>query len=310
MLERWQQVYRTGEAGLNPFTTAELAAVSLDLEALPPAERGPYLQAVPLPLSGPGTPPDGTVDPWGPPSVPPGDADDATDWARAVADLTRRGFLRPGVPAPPSGPAPGELAGWAVGPTGQLRSPVTLTGDLAIITRIRAAPVWVAEVTRSPDPGNPDPAAPNWPLAARMYAPHRPPAGLAEPGTPGRRAASFTLLRDDLAMITLAQWCGADLAAAAGPSPAPGPTELGTEAVPTAQAAAAFAALTRLRVAKAAGNRVALRSLTVATGGGRHWLLEGEWWQVAIPLSAGGLGEQISALLKPRPNGASAPGGH
>ncbi len=54
MPERWKQVRRAGEVGLYPFTRAELEAVTLDAEALPEAERGPFLQAVTPLLAAPG----------------------------------------------------------------------------------------------------------------------------------------------------------------------------------------------------------------------------------------------------------------
>jgi hypothetical protein len=46
------------------------------------------------------------------------------------------------------------------------------------------------------------------------------------------------------------------------------------------------------------GPSVLLGTLLVATGQGRHWLLEGEQWQRAVPVSADGLAGQVAALLK------------
>jgi hypothetical protein len=148
---------------------------------------------------------------------------------------------------------------------------VALTGDLAVITRIRAQPIWVAEATVSPDPTQPDSAATEWRLLARMYAPYRPPVGLIEmPVGTDRRTPPFVLVRDDRAVQVLVGWCGADLAAfkqraqggAAEPSPFAGPPV----PVPTAEQAGAFATLVQLRVALAEGERVVLRNLVVATG--------------------------------------------
>jgi hypothetical protein len=48
----------------------------------------------------------------------------------------------------------------------------------------------------------------------------------------------------------------------------------------------------------AQGPRVLLRTLLVASGQGRHWLLEGERWQRAVPVSADGLSGQVAALLR------------
>ena len=77
--------------------------------------------------------------------------------------------------------------------------------------------------------------------------------------------------------------------------------------MPTAEVSGAFAAVTRLRVAVARGPSVELRTLLVATGQGRHWLLEGERWQRAVPVSADGLSRQVAALLRlPRTGESSA----
>ncbi len=68
--------------------------------------------------------------------------------------------------------------------------------------------------------------------------------------------------------------------------------------MPTAEVSGAFVAVTQLRVAVAQGPSVALRTLLVATGQGRHWLLEGDRWQRAVPISADGLSGQVAALLR------------
>jgi len=293
MLERWQQVYRTGEAALHPFTRAELDSVILDVEALPAAERGPFLQAM-TPLTGQeaGAPPEGLV---------------AAAWAQAAASLERQGFVRPGPPtvAQADGPAREELAGWAAGPPGDqaARTQVTLVGDLAIITRIRSQPVWVAEVTVSPEPGQPDSPSVEWRLLARMYAPFRPPVGLIEmPAGAGDRATPFVLVRDDRAVQVLVSWCGADLAAQQGPeraSPARPFRQAGpSRPAPTAERAGEFASLVQLRVAVAGHDQVLVRNQVVATGTAGHRLLEGEWWQRAVPVSADGLARRIAGLLK------------
>jgi hypothetical protein len=175
---------------------------------------------------------------------------------------------------------------------------VTLLGDLAIVTRIRAQPVWVAEVTVSPKPARPDPAADGWPVVARIYAPYRPPVGLVEqpPGAEG--LPPYVLVRDDRAVRALAGWCGADVAAALDGREG-GALEAGPPVpMPTAEVSGAFAVLTQLRVAVAHGPGVLLRSLVVATGTGRHWLLEGDRWQRAVPVSADRLRGHVAASLK------------
>ena len=137
-----------------------------------------------------------------------------------------------------------------------------------------------------------------------MYAPYRPPAGLVElPAGAGGSVPPFVLVRDDRAVQVLAGWCGADLAAyakAAGgrrgdPPVAPRPRR----SMPTAELAGAFATLVLLRVALAEGQRVLLRTLVVATTGeGRHWLLDGEWWERSLPASVDDLGQRIAAMLR------------
>jgi hypothetical protein len=51
---------------------------------------------------------------------------------------------------------------------------------------------------------------------------------------------------------------------------------------------------------------VLLRTLVVATGQGRHWLLDGERRQRAVPVSAGGLAGQVAALLRLPADGENA----
>ncbi len=80
----------------------------------------------------------------------------------------------------------------------------------------------------------------------------------------------------------------------AAPSPFTGPTV----PVPTAERAGEFTNLVQLRVALAGRERIVLRNLVVATGERGHWLLEGEWWQQAVPVSVDELGQRVAAMLK------------
>ena len=92
--------------------------------------------------------------------------------------------------------------------------------------------------------------------------------------------------------MLLAGWCGAEDLAAAGMGRR-GMTDARAGPLipmPTAEVSGASRrAVTQLRVAVARGPGVLLRTLLVATGRGRHWLLEGEQWQRAVPVSADGL---------------------
>jgi hypothetical protein len=314
MRARWKQVRRAGVVGLHPFTAAELGAVVLDAQAVPEAERGPFLQVVAPLLAAPGTAgtPPAAAGPDTPAPMLPGWAtspDDATAGAAAVTRLERLGFLRSGAPAATARAAPAGLAGWAVSSGGDLRirRPVTLLGDLAIITRIRAQPVWVAEVTVSPAPARPSPPADGWPVLARMYAPHRPRVGLVEqpPGT-GPELPPYVLVRQDRVVPVLAGWCGTDLADGDEPAGAAGSEAGPLIPMPTAEVSGAFAAVTQLRVAVAQGPGVLLRTLAVASGQGRHWLLEGNRWQRAVPISADGLAGQVATLLRLPADGENA----
>jgi hypothetical protein len=133
-----------------------------------------------------------------------------------------------------------------------------------------------------------------------MYAPYRPRVGLVEqsPGT-GGKVPPYVLVRHDRAVPVLAGWCGADMSAARDGRVADGGSEAGPLIpMPTAEVSGAFLGVTQLRVAVAQGPTVAVRTLLVATGRGRHWLLEGARWQRAVPVSADGLSRQVAALLR------------
>lgn len=267
--DRWMQVFRAGEVTLHDFTPAELAAVSLQREAMPP-EPGPVLTSV-TPL--------------------PGDAPSAASAAEALARLERQGFVRPWPPAEPDGPRPipVEYPGWAVSPDG--RRPVALAGDLAIITGTRAQPAWIAEVSVAAEPTWPDPDDTAWNLVARVYARYAPPSGIIErPARPDGTTAPYILLRDDRVLVALVDWCGADMAAV--------PEETAEAAADTASLAAGFTRLTQVRIALPHGDQVRVRTVVVASGDGRQWLLEGKYWERAAGVSADDLGERLSAIVK------------
>lgn len=208
--------------GLHPFTGAELGAVTLDDEAVPEAERGPFLQVVTPLLTTPGS------------AGAPGPA--------------ARGAVT-------SGPA---LPEWAVPP-----ADATVAASAAAVTRLECL-------------------------------------GFLRLGRPATAAK---------AVPVLIGWCGADMTAAGDERAADGAAEAGPLIpMPTAEVSGAFAAVTRLRVAVAQGPGVALRTLIVATGQDRHWLLQGERWQRAVPVSADGLSRQVAALLRLPRTGESAAG--
>jgi hypothetical protein len=289
MVERFVAARQAGQVRLDSFSRDELDCVALDPGALSPDVRGPALHSVSplLPGGGPGLSPDGEpVDP--------------AVLARAAGRLETQGFLRPGHPAAQESNVPDPLAGWSVSPAGP--RPAGLTGDLGIITRMRAVPYWVAEASAAPDGADWDPAAQPWPVTGRAYAGYRPPAALIEvPGGPGGNP-HFALLWQERSIMALMTWCGVDLdeltnrehAARVPPEP-PAPTEA---------AARAFTSVTCLRVTHPAGPQGLIRTLVTAAGrGGRHWMLTGERARTATPVSVSQIGEQLDVLLAPVADG-------
>lgn len=299
---RWREVWSAGEVVLHQFSQAELDAVTLDPQALPAAERGPFLQAVP-PGPGAAAAAPGSVAASGAAAPP---APGGAALSRAITELELQGFARPGPPAP-GGPILDEFAGWSAAADGDQAAPapVALAGDLAIITRIRSQPTWIAEVSVSPEPARASPQDASWQLAARLYAPYRLPVGLVErPAGADGQLPPFVLLRDDRSLLALVSWCGADVSSpsaanAAGPAPAE---------VSTAEVAGRFGRLALLRVAHPEGQQVLLRTLVVASGHGRHWLLEGEQWERAVSATVDGIGERVSAMLTPPAAAGTAAG--
>jgi hypothetical protein len=270
--DRWRQVFRVGEAELRGFTKQQLAAVSLQLDAMP-QERGPVLRSQTLPADG---------------SAPGVGSASAGDPA-AIGALERDGFVRPWPPAPPDGPIAEELPGWADSPT-EGRRQVALAGDLAIITSTLARPAWIAEMSASTDPTWPDPDDTDWSLVARVYARYTPPSALLErPARPDGTSEPYVLVRDDRMLHTFVDWCTAGAQAAGGQEPA--------VAADTAEVAGSFTRLTRVSVALPDGAQVRLRNLIVAAGNGGQWMLEGRYWERAVSVSPDGLGERLSAIV-------------
>jgi hypothetical protein len=273
-------VLRTGPVLLHAFAPAELTAVTLDLAAVPPADRGLFLQEVPAPSAA-------------------SSAVAASSTGGPAASLERAGFLRPGWGS--ASEADG-LAGWLADPAGpQPRQPVTLLGDLAIITRVRAQPVWLAEVSISAEPTRPDPQRIQWRLIARVYAAFRPPIRLIErPQRADGTQPPFAALSDDQSLGSLIRLCGADAPAKKDAASAlrhkedhgATPAAAATDAV-----AGEFSNLARLRVVLADGQGVLLRSLLIASAPGRSWLLEGVNWELARQVRAAELADRVSAML-------------
>ena len=292
MVERYAQAYQLGEVTLEPFTRAELACVTLDPGALSAGVRGPALQSADslfAALAGNGqSGPAEAAGAFGPA--------DAAELARAAADLEGRGYLRPGFPEPSDSNVPDELAGWAADPAaGGVPRAVAISGDLGIVTRMRSQPYWVAEASASPEPASPDPASVPRHLVGRMYAAYRPQAALAEvPGGPGGNP-HFAVLWQQRSVLALLTWCGIELAELRDAGHRSERAEVAD--APTATVADAFTSLTCLRIAHPFGERVEIKSLTAAAGGGRHWMLTGERAETAVRVSVDQLGEQVDGLL-------------
>ncbi len=231
--QRWRQVYDAGEVALTQFSQAELDCVALGPASVPERERGPALQSVgPLMarLAAAGDPA----------SALPETSQEAAILADAAARLEKRGFIRPGPPGETTGPLADELGAVAVDPAtpGAVRQ-VTLIGDLALVTRMRSQPCWVAEAFSSAEPAGPAPAETGWQLVGRMCAAHRPSAVLVEaPSPPGGDPLPFTALWQPDAARLVGRWLGVDPAETADPQrraylPPGGP-------VPSAEAASGF----------------------------------------------------------------------
>jgi hypothetical protein len=316
MMERWVKAYRTGEVPLEAFTPAELDCVALDPEYLPAEVRGPALQTVTPLLAELEAERRGSGDEPG--AAEPGGAEatgaeatgaESTGMARlaggdpaladAAAGLELLGYIRPGEPAPADGPVPAELAGWSVNQAGQQAGVrrVAISGDLGIVTRMRAQPFWVVEVSVSPEPGRPDLMA-DWPPTGRMYASYRPLGALAErPAGPDGSIPPFALLGEERTLQVMLAWCGAYKTRPGKGQPEAGPGSQPAE-TPTSEVAAQFTSLAQLRVARSYQQQVQLSLLVVASGQGRYWLLEGERAERAVQVPAAGLASQVIALLK------------
>lgn len=292
--QRWRQVYDAGELVLTQFSQAELDCVALDQASVPERERGSALQSVgPLMERLVGANGD-------PAAAAPEVGQGAAMLADAAARLEKRGFIRQGLPGPTNGTLADELGAVAVDPAnpGAVR-PVTLIGDLALVTRMRSQPCWVAEAFTSSEPTRPAaPAEMAWQLVGRMYAAHRPSAVLVEaPSSPGSEPLPFTALWQPDAARLVGRWLGVDPAETADPErrayvPPGGP-------VPAAEAAAGFTSVHFLRVVHPVGQQVAIRSLVTAAAPGRHWLLEGEQAERAVPVSIDQMTPHIDDLVTP-----------
>lgn len=287
--QRWHQVYEAGELVLTQFSQAELDCVALDQASVPERERGSALQSVgPLMARLAATSGD---------SLEPETGQGSALLADAAARLEKRGFIRLGPPSPTTGTLADELGAVAVDPgnPGAVRQ-VTLIGDLALVARMRSQPCWVAEAFSSPEPSRSAPAETPWQLVGRMYAAHRPAAVLVEaPSSPGGDPLPFTALWQPDAARLVGRWLGVDPADTADPQrralvPPGGP-------VPSAEAAAGFTSVHFLRVVHPVGQQVAIRSLITAAAPGRHWLLEGEQAERAVPVSIDQMTPHIDELV-------------
>ncbi len=300
--QRWRQVYDAGDLVLEEFTQAELDCVALDPRSLPERERGPALQSVSPLLARLPAASDGRAGGPGSGSGEPASADTGRYdemLGAAAARLEKRGFIRPGPPGPVTRTLADELGGVAADPAspGGVRE-VTILGDLALITRMRSQPCWVAEALISPEPARPDPAAADWRLAGRMYAAYRPSAVLVEtPPRPDGGLRPFIALWQPSAARLVARWCGVDPADTADPGKRAYVSPGGP--VPSAGASSGFASVHFLHVVHPVGQQVAIRSLMTAAAAGRHWLLEGERAERAVPVSIDELAPKVDELVTP-----------
>lgn len=315
MIERWKQVSRLGEVTLDTFARDELDAVMLDPDAVPPGVRGTALQGVTPLLArleaerGSSGGASASLRAQAESAGLGRDTSSDQRLAAAAARLEGLGYIRPGLPGPSAYPVANELAGWSADPAGgsALRQ-VTLAGDLGIITRLRAQPYWVTEVSTTAEPTQPERGANV--LVARLYAAYRPQAALAErPLDAAGAIPPFLLLWESSVLIALAAWCGADMTRyRRGDAPETAPREAHLDGA-TAELAGRFTKLVQLRIARSHGERVLLSRLLVATGDdGGHWVLEGERGELAVRTTVRELGNRIAVLLS-TPPGETVPDG-
>jgi hypothetical protein len=310
MIERLNQAMRDGRAQLDPFSSAELECVTIDPEFLPREVRGPALQAVsPLLAWVAGQREHGGASPrWsmgaGPASSPqPAGGPAAAALASIAAGLDRRGYLVPGAPPRPAGKVVTEIGGWSVDPDGGPQArPVTIRGDLAIITWGRCQPYWVAEISEPVTPARPLPLGAGWRLVARIYTTYLPSTGLVEfPSRPDGSLPQCLLLFEENVVSALLTLAGIDLDEVRYEShperadPIPD--------APTAAAARDFDRVRCVRVAQPDDDQVAIRTLVVASAKRRHWILDGEQADRALPASVDQIGERIMTAIRP-PGGA------
>jgi hypothetical protein len=314
MIDRLRQVARDRMVDLDPFTQAELDAVTLDPGWLPYSVRGPAPREVAPLLAALEADRDGPSGPSGPggasPAAGPGYAAEDGALATAAARLERLGYIRPGEPAPPDGPFPSELGGWSADPAGGGVRRVAIRGDLGLISRVRSLPYSVAEGTVSAEPTRAGQTTARWRLVARLYGAWAPAVGLLErPAEADGGLPPLTLVTPEYAYMIPMGWLGVDAQefadAGQGRSEAERRAAAATwaPAVPTGQVAGEFTSVARVSVAHPDGDQVLVRRLIVASGGGRRWMLEsdqgdrGDRAERCVPVSVDQIGERLEAMF-------------
>jgi hypothetical protein len=265
------EAVRSGRAQLDPFTRAELDCVAIDPQYLPAEVRGVALQAVSPLLARAAQ----AVQDAGAGQALAAGGPDAAALASAARSLEQRGLIVPGAPPPQLGRNTEQIGGWSADPDGGpgLR-PVTIRGDLAIITWARGQPRFVAEITEPATPARPLPVDASWRLVARLYAVSVPAAAVAEfPPGPGGSLPPCLLLHGDSVLWTIAEAAGVNQEDVL---PKSNPEQVAASDAPAAEAAGEFERVRCLRVAQADGKKVLVSGLVVAHAGRRHWIVEGE----------------------------------
>jgi hypothetical protein len=301
MIDRLRQVARDREVVLDPFTQDELDAVTLDPDWLHDSARGPaprevapLLAALEADRYGPGE------------AARQANPAEGAALAAAAARLEEAGYIRPGEPAPADGPFPSELAGWSADPAGNGRHRVAIRGDLGLITRVRSQPYCIAEGSAPAEPARAGQATGRWLLMARLYGAWTPAVGLLErPADADGSLPPLTLVTPEYAYMIPMGWLGvgAQEFAQAGRGRSEAERRAAAAnwapAVPTADVAGEFTSVARLSVAQPDGDRVLLRSVIVASGAGRRWMLESDGAQSCVPVSVDQIGERLEAMFKP-----------
>jgi hypothetical protein len=122
-----------------------------------------------------------------------------------------------------------------------------------------------------------------------MYAREDPYRLVERPPASGGALPPYLLASAEGTLPGLVSWCGLTL----GEQPvAPAGIEIPIGAI------TGITTLRQIRFALPHGEQVRMTALTIATGEGHHWLLDGDQWERATSTTVDDLGSRFAAILK------------